>query len=460
MAVIDGGSSTAGKANTSANFELEVHTNDDPTKVGYTRIAGRDGEAMGITRTGYVRSSVETLEFFDTIDGTAVNTNLWNQSTATMTITQSAGFINLNPTNSVAASVHAILSTIQQFFNTSTLPLYVRMSIQASLLSAQPVNTVTEFGWMTCATTAAPTDGVFVRFLAGQAYLVLNNGGSEFVTQFTIPPTVNNTYDFFFNIYGTACKLYIDNVLVLDVSSPGTQAAITNSNRQPIGLRVYNTASAPSASSTLRLGQISVANINANFSKPLARTLIGMGRSCVQNPVTTFTQLANYANSAAPTSATLSNTAAGYTTLGGQFQFAAVAGAETDYALFGYQVPTGYQLIVSGVRIATYNMVVAIATTPTVFQWSLGVNSSAVSLATADGAGTWKPRIRTIGSQSMPVASPVGFCATDVIWTAPSESPVCIEGGRFFHVILKMPVGTATATEIFRGTVGIDGWFE
>jgi len=64
--------------------------------------------------------------------------------------------------------------------------------------------------------------------------------------------------------------------------------------------------------------------------------MTGMGLSAAQSYTT---GLANYANSAAPASATLSNTAAGYTTLGGQFQFAAVAGAETDYALFAYTVP-------------------------------------------------------------------------------------------------------------------------
>lgn len=69
--------------------------------------------------------------------------------------------------------------------------------------------------------------------------------------------------------------------------------------------------------------------------------MAGMGQSCVNAPDSaTAGSTANYANTAAPASATLSNTAAGYTTLGGQFQFAAVAG-ETDYALFAFLVPAG-----------------------------------------------------------------------------------------------------------------------
>lgn len=38
---------------------------------------------------------------------------------------------------------------------------------------------------------------------------------------------------------------------------------------------------------------------------------------------------------------TISNTAAGYATPGGAFRRVAVAGAETDYALFAYLVPAG-----------------------------------------------------------------------------------------------------------------------
>jgi hypothetical protein len=44
------------------------------------------------------------------------------------------------------------------------------------------------------------------------------------------------------------------------------------------------------------------------------------------------TGTANYANSAAPASASLANATAGYMTLGGKFQFAAVGGAATKYA--------------------------------------------------------------------------------------------------------------------------------
>lgn len=122
---------------------------------------------------------------------------------------------------------------------------------------------------------------------------------------------------------------------------------------------------------------------------------------------------ANSVNSTVPATATLSNTAAGYTTLGGQFVFAAVAGAETDYALFAFlnTVPTtgitGRNLTIRGIWIDTWNQVVAVATTPTVFQWYAAVGSTAVSLATVDGAATRLPKRIYIGSQSLVVGAAV-----------------------------------------------------
>jgi hypothetical protein len=38
--------------------------------------------------------------------------------------------------------------------------------------------------------------------------------------------------------------------------------------------------------------------------------------------------------------------------------------------------------------------------------------------------------------------------------------PIVCNGGRWCHIILQVPVGTATATEIFRGDVFINGYFE
>jgi hypothetical protein len=430
------------------------------------KIVNEDGDFLHLSGTGYALTSLENLEFFDTVDGSNINVNIWNQSTSTMTITQASSFININPTNSVTANAYAIASSVQNFFVTSCMPLHIHFTMQSSLWAMPDVNSILEFGWMTCATNAAPTDGVFVRCKKGVITLVNNFGGVEKSATLDLsayPVAANVTNEFVLDVYADFARLYLvdANPLIkaaLTVKMDPAQPALTTNNRQPVSFRVYNTATAPASSPTLKLGQISVQQRNANFSQSLAQKLSGFGRHALQSPVTAFGQTANMSNSAAPASATLSNATAGYTTLGGQFQFAAVAGAETDYALFAFQIPATFQLIIDKISISTFNMGAASATTPTLLQWSVGINSTAVDLSTADGAATKAARRMPLGVQSVPVAAAIGANVPDVIWDA-TDGELVVESGRYLHIILKMPVGTATGSQIIRGTVGIYGLF-
>lgn len=120
----------------------------------------------------------------------------------------------------------------------------------------------------------------------------------------------------------------------------------------------------------------------------------------------------------------------------------------------------GKNLVIRGVRIDTMNLGAAVATTATVLQWGLGVGSTAVSLATADSAtaGTRAPRRLTLGVQSFAIGAAIGSVAAPV--DVNLDAPLYVSAGTFVHVILKMPVGTATASQIIRGTVLINGFWE
>ena len=138
--------------------------------------------------------------------------------------------------------------------------------------------------------------------------------------------------------------------------------------------------------------------------------------------------------------------------MGGKFQFAAVAGAATDFALFGFQVPVGTNLVVTDIDIESWNTGAASATTPTLLIWAVGTGSTAVSLATAT------VNRLGIGVQSFPVGAAIGAKVERI--GKSFATPLVINSGRFFHVILRMPVGTATATQTIAGMVGINGYFE
>ena len=167
-------------------------------------------------------------------------------------------------------------------------------------------------------------------------------------------------------------------------------------------------------------------------------------------------QTANHANSTNPTSATLSNTAAGYTTLGGRWQFVPVSGAATDYALFGYQVPTTHRLIVHGVAISSV-VQVTLGAAGAELDWSLGIDSTAVSLATSDSDPAYGPRRLPLGTQAFVATAAAGAQGNEIV--RQFGAPVIVKPNRFLHVILNIPVMTVT-TGLMRGTVMIDGWFE
>lgn len=226
-------------------------------------------------------------------------------------------------------------------------------------------------------------------------------------------------------------------------------------------MRVWNSASAPAAAPQLLVGMFEVLTKVVEVGRPVGATAAISGGGSAYIP-TTGLQTTNHANSTSPTSATLSNTAAGYATLGGRYQFAAPVGAATDFALFGYQVPVSYRFVMTGIRISSCNTGAAVATTATILDWGVAVGSTAVSLATVDAIAaspTSAPRRVPIGIQGYEVAAGIGKCAPDLVANF-TEATLTVESGRFVHVTLQVPVGTATASQVIRGDVHIIGYFE
>lgn len=164
------------------------------------------------------------------------------------------------------------------------------------------------------------------------------------------------------------------------------------------------------------------------------------------------TQTPNHANSTSPSSASLSNTVAGYTTCGGRYQFAAPAGAATDFALFGYQMPATHRGIITGVDISAVNTGATVATNPTILDWFMQINGDNVSLADADA------RRLPLGMQGFIVGALAGTVAQEI--RRSFHTPLIIEPSRFLHVGVQVPVGTATGSQVIRGDVHLNGYFE
>jgi hypothetical protein len=413
------------------------------------------------------RVGSDTVFWQDVFQYTTINASAYAVVTSTMTITQAGGFLNLNAGAAVATGNHVVLRTWRTFPIVNSAPTYLYFAAVGTNQIAQ--NAVVEVGLGYALTTAAPTDGVFFRWnIDGELRGVVVNNSVEAQTSVLtrIGDTVRGEYLIVVNDEGV--EFWIDGVLrgVVDAVSTWSGMGPVQSTSLPFLARCYNSGTA-TAPKRLNISEVNVTLGDLSTTRLWATQMAGMELGGYQSPPgAAASQTAQWANSAAPASAILSNTAAGYTTKGGIFQFAAVAGAETDYALFAYQVPAGSvtqpgkNLVIRGVRIDLFNAGAAVATTAHTFMWAIGVGSSAVSLATTDSltAAGRAPRRIPLGVQWLPVGAAIGQAASPI--DVNLDAPLLVPAGAFVHVILRMPVGTATASQVIRGTVTFNDYFE
>lgn len=467
---------TGGIVETSNNT-LHINTPTDETVVGYISIVAEGDPGSVIDKTvrpldpslDYrLRVGIDNLLWDDVFNHAIFNTSVYQGVTSTMTVTVGSGALNLNAGSSVTGSAVARVQTYKTFPVFGTYPLYVDMWVKFS--DSLPGEVYGEFGLGYAATTVTPTDGIYFKVNNGVLKGTCNYAGVETNCDISLVPDSNNVYHFLIAIHNDLVEFWIDDIKYGEIVTNSAQGGGSKTSSLPVLLRLYNGSGGASASTRLQIHKLNVSLGDTNAIRPWANVMSGMGLSAVvMPPGATVGQLANYANSAAPASATLSNTTAGYgpTLLGGQWQFAAVGGAETDYILFAYLVPAGSAtipgktLFITGVRIDTYNTGAASATTATVLQWGLGLGATAITLATADSAtaGTRSAKRILLGTQSIPVTTPIGGPANQPI-AIDFTTPLMVEAGTYLQLLLKMPIGTATASQVIRGTAIFNGYFE
>lgn len=404
------------------------------------------------------RVSIDTNCFDEAFPGVALASGHWVATTATMTVAVASGALTLNSGNSSAS---AAVARVQSWAN---FPMYGSASTYVELearLSSFQTNVVCELGAGYAATTATPTVGVYFKYDGASLSAVVNFNGAETPQSITAIPAANEFHHYAVEWSNGDVVFWIDDEEVARIAVPTTSPAPAIVDRLPVLIRQYNSAVVASPSQ-LSIGRVTVQLGETVYGYDSAARAAIAGRTLVQGQATqTQGSTANYANSAAPAAATLSNTAAGYTTPGGKFLFAAPAGAETDFALFGWQNPAGTAAVrgqtalVRRVRVDSVNIGAAVATTATVLEWGVGADATAVSLATAEAATTHTPRRLALGTQSWVAGAAIGAPgdAIDVEFSP----PLAIHPGNFLHIIVRVPVGTATASQQIRGSVTVQG---
>jgi hypothetical protein len=416
-----------------------------------------------------LRVGQDSLVFQETWAGAALNSAQWTAPVTTFAVAVSNAYCKLNSGASAAANGVARVQSYRTFSLEHSFALYIEFPMQIVAAALGILNTTVEAGWFIASGTAAPTDGVFLRWnAAGELRLVSSYNGAETQSNAIDQSflATNSAFEVLLVINTIEAELWIDNQLVTTVDRSTSTPSLSVSTALPITYRVYNGAVAPASATQVWIGPPVVSRGGVCNPADMRDTsaLCGWGAYQGQSGGT-MGYTANSANSAAPASAALSNTTAGYTTLGGQWQFAALAGAETDYALFAFQVPAmaagsfNKNLVIRRIRIEAMNAGAAVATTATAMAWQIGVGATAVTLATVADTSTAKQSRRIpIGVQSFLVGDAIGKKADPI--DVAFDAPLVCEPGTYVHVIMKQFIGTATASQIIRGTVMINGQFE
>ena len=414
----------------------------------------------------------DSLYLYDSFEGTTRNPLTWIETATTQVSAQTlATGLRLNNASTLTTTTGILESSHRQFpiVSRSGLVFRARLRVQGA------TNCFEEFGFsdQSSATTALMNNGAFFRRDgAGSLQGILAFNGTEGAgPTMTAPATTDYAwYEIFleddratFQITSVTGVLISSSVLERGATGGSgtgvaTQARLFAVTHLPCFFRTYNSGAAGTAPQ-IDVTEVSVMAADLFSQRDYNIAQSGNNLNSLASP-TTYAQLANWTNNAAPTTRTLSNTAAAETTLGGLLTVNSIAGGNNDLIMFGWQNPSPYTFYVTGVKIPVpLNQVVAVATTATIFAYFLSFNLSAVSLATG---GTY-PGLRVgLGEiHTAAVALPANnlFSGTTAAWIP--QTPMAVMPGRFFHIGCRELVGTATATETYTwGGIAVDGFFE
>jgi hypothetical protein len=407
-----------------------------------------------------LRVEGDSLLFADYPTGTALNSSIWTtRLSASQTVVVGSNRYELNSSGLTTVNSGSMLKTARSFQWYKANALYIETALA---WTAEPVaNWTAEWGLFNTATAiAAITDGVFFRITNGAFRGYCVNSSTETYVDLGTLPAFAQVHDFVIEMCQDVVYFWHEDQLLGKVDVPVAQFGPMGLQQCQYSVRTYNGAVIPATAIKLQVSSIQVSNGGAELNRLWPTVRSGMGGGSYQVPTGAAAgQTANWTNSAAVAGATPTNTTAAFTGLGGQFNCNATAGADTDLHVMKYLVPAGSTLFIHGVRIDTFNAVAAVATTASVMMWGIGVGASADTLAgTEDLVGVKIRRAVPLGIQSFPIGAAIGAVATPI--DVNFDSPLCVHGGEYVSFFYKMIVGTATATETFRGTISVNGYFE
>jgi hypothetical protein len=492
MAVIDTGSSTAGKANVSATFDLQVVTPQVPDNAGVVVVYNENDDGT-FSGSPYRKSSevspdyrqrvgIDSELFCDNFNATAQNTAQWSYTFATLTAAQpGAGTVNFSAVQGTTSAHGAFMRSHQYFSLANTAPLAVEFiggQFTAALSSGEIW--LMGLGLPTAAVTR-PTDGAWFRISTAGVEGVIAFNGAETTATFPTPMplaslTLGSMYKFLMIVGEREVEYWWDDKFLGHVDIPPANGVPWLAASAPVFLQKYNTG-AVSNTNTMRISRCGVGLMDIDTSKPWSHQRATMGLMAYQGQnggtMGTTASLPNATAATVVTGAALSQTVAIKTGLGGEAGIvAAVAGIDGIVTAFQNPIPTinltGRNLIITGVRIDAVNIGAAVAGTASILQWSLAFGATIPagtipSLAQAESgsfttatAKAWR-RV-PLGLHSWILGAAIGAPAEAIRETF--DSPIVVHPGQWVASVAKFIVGTATPSQVIWATVKFDAHYE
>ena len=428
-----------------------------------------------------VRVSHDLLFDDEVFDYTAQNTGKHAVGNTTMTGAFTAGQWTTNSGSITTASTSVILSTYAFFPKSGTTTLSVDAEIS---FSNQPTtNTFCEWGNGLAGVTAAnpPVDGVFFRLSSAGLQGIASFNGTETSTGiFPIsssnpsPWVYTNNKRYQFIVYESTVEavFWVNDgtgaVMLGSIELPTGQSRMSMSPSGQAFFRHRINGGAAGAVMQMNVGAYSVRVGGTNITSTASTAGNRMWGSYQGLSGGTMGSLANYANSTNPTAAVPTNTTAALGTgLGGQFWETVSLAVNTDGIICSYQVPAatvnipGRRLVIRGIGLTSYVQTVVVGG-PYVAQYSLAFGHTAVSLATAEAAGTKAPRRIALAALTQVVTAAQ---AVSTIVSQPGgsfqdfgDAIIYVNPGEFVQLVTKH-VGTAgTSGTVAHVVTFVYGW--
>jgi hypothetical protein len=388
-----------------------------------------------------------------------------------MTMTQSAGFLNINPALATVSGNFANLQTWKYFSVPADASLHYETILQGNA-TLPPANQVLEFGFFAApATGIAPADGVFFRLDSGGFQGVISYNGVETstgvfkVAGFT---AANTNYKFRIGVNQREIQYWIDGILYKEQMVPAGQSVPYLSLNLPMCWQMRNSGTV-SGGLIVKVGNAQVSLQELQTSRPWSDQMGAQGNAYQGQEGDTQGSLAMYSNSALGAAAALANATAAAPNigLGGAILVLPTLAAGTDGILFSYQNPVGSvtqppkTLIITGLTLDA-GVQVALTGGPLTLVMGVAYGHTAVSLATGESASfatltTKAPRRIPVCVFSLPVTAPAGTGVTKAYLRF--VSPIVVNPGEFFAITCRN-VSTVTSAGALAMTACVDHYFE